>query len=335
MLSYLLPSDYIEMHGDGAMIAPILSCALPLMLLYTLPSDYVADQPYMQILAHCYGDGRSAEGKITDTEVFLNCVIASSHTSKSWTNMHRKLIYLRTEVWFHYEIVPMLLNPYSNHDVANDDNNNDNNGNEGGEGASQLWKHLPTVHIADYNLERLIPKDNPMPFAKQLLALPPVSGDNNDDNNDDGRQLHKQFLKGKGGHILLQSISSLSLSSVASEMPNSAYGAYNQNLPITLQQSSPCLIALAELHASAWGNAPLLRRIGDQLSNAGRAYSLQFCNPNKLSYVVPSWECFCNQFISAGGAEKVSGGNSSSSGITNSTATCILEKESVMQLGQL
>jgi len=102
-----------------------------------------------------------------------------------------------------------------------------------------------------------------------------------------------------------------------------------------LQQSSACLAALAELYASAWGNTPLLRPIGDRLSSAGGLYSLHCRNPNELSNLVASWECFCGKFVLAGGAEMVaSGGNSSGSSIADGTTTCILKKESVMQLGQ-
>ena len=73
--------------------------------------------------------------------------------------MHRKMIYLRTEVLFYNEIVPMLLllNPSS-----------DANGDDGGDGgASKLWNHLPTVLLAEYDLDGLIPEDCPTTFAKQ------------------------------------------------------------------------------------------------------------------------------------------------------------------------
>jgi hypothetical protein len=158
--------------------------------------------------------------------------------------MRRKLIYLRTEVRFYNEIVPMLLalNPSSN-----------DNGNGGG---SKLRNHLPTVHLAEYDLDGLIPEDCPTTFAKQPSPLPPVGGDDevddeDDDEDDDGQKLRKQLLEGKGGHILLRSISSSSSSSssVASKTPDSAYGAYYQDSPITLQQSSACLAALADAAA--------------------------------------------------------------------------------------
>jgi hypothetical protein len=322
-------------HDDGATIATILSRALPSMISHSLPPDYVAGQPYTRILARRCDDGggRSAGCEIAEeeTELFLKRVIASSHAQcKSWTDMRRKLIYLRTEVRFYNEIVPMLLalNPSSN-----------DNGNGGG---SKLRNHLPTVHLAEYDLDGLIPEDCPTTFAKQPSPLPPVGGDDevddeDDDEDDDGQKLRKQLLEGKGGHILLRSISSSSSSSssVASKTPDSAYGAYYQDSPITLQQSSACLAALAELLASAWGNAPLLRRIGDRLSSAGGSYSLHFRNPNELSNMVASWECFRGQFVSAGGAEMVaSGSNGSGSSIADGTTTCILKKESVMRLGQ-
>ena len=321
-------------HDDGATIAPILSRALPSMLSHSLPPDYVPGQPYTRILARRYygyddddgGGGGSAGCVITETELFLKRVIASSHARKSWTDMRRKLIYLRTEVRFYGEIVPMLLDPSSTH---GDD------GKDGASSSSKLRNHLPTVHLAEYDLDGLIPEDCPTTFAKQPSPLPPVGGDDEDDDDDDGgRKLREQLLEGKGGHILLRSIPSSS--SVSSETPDSSCGAcYHQDSPITLQQSSACLAALAELHASAWGDAPMLRRIGDRLSSAGGSYSLQFRNPNELSNMVASWECFREQFVSAGGAGMASGSNGSGGCSTDGTAaTCILKKESVMRLGR-
>jgi len=86
--------------------------------------------------------------------------------------MRKKLIYLRTEVRFYNKIVPMLLalNPSSN-----------DNGNSG----SNLRNHLPTVHLAEYDLDGLIPEDCPTTFAKQPSPLPPVGGDDDDDDDDD------------------------------------------------------------------------------------------------------------------------------------------------------
>ena len=184
-----------------------------------------------------------------------NCIVPRA-VQISWTDMRRKLIYLHMEVRFYNEIVPMLLalNPSSN---------------DNGNGGSKLRNHLPTVHLAEYNLDGLIPEDCPTTFAKQPSPLPPIGGDNDNDNdddddyaerddnddndddgrkhddddndddyddNDDGQKLRKQLLEGKGGHILLRSISSSSLSSsslVASGTPDSAHGAhYHQDSPI-------------------------------------------------------------------------------------------------------
>jgi hypothetical protein len=89
-----------------------------------------------------------------------------------------------------------------------------------------------------------------------------------------------------------------------------------------------CLAALAELHASAWGNVPLLQQISNRLSNAGESYSLQFRNPNELLNIVASWENFRTQFLAA---EETAGEGGF---IGHSNIIGILKKESVVRLGQ-
>ncbi|KAL7538183.1 hypothetical protein ACHAXR_008339 [Thalassiosira sp. AJA248-18] len=324
-------------HDDNANIIcsqellPILSHALPTIISYTLPSDRVvqANAEGARILARHSStlsekfdnddsttntapvavgeqggssatadsrllvtaqDGhRSSNNSIEETELFLKQVTASSYTHKSWTDMRRTLVYLRTEVRFYNEVVPLLLAPSDDDDVGDGNSNNDNN---------VLQRYLPKVHHADYNLHGLIPDDTPTTDAKQPSPFP-EEGD-----EDDTAQTRDELLNDKGGHILLQSLSP-------------SHG-YFQDSPITMQQSLSCLTAVAELHASAWGNKPLLRTIHDRLSSAGGSYQLQFRNPKELQNMVASWESFRGHFL--GHSEK--------------TKVGILEKESVVRLGQ-
>ena len=271
----------------------------PTIISYSLPSNYVKDQAYTQIVVIREDGGNSSNAKDTWTdELFLKRVIASSHDAKSWTDMRRKLIYLRTEVRFYNEILPLLLHCTSNH---------------------HLGKHLPAVIDASYNLDSLIPEDSPTTFANQPSPLP--AEDYNETRQQYQQQQRDQLLKNKGGHILLQSLSS----SIPTNISNVTY---YQDSPMTIDQSSMCLTALAELHASAWGNVPLLQQISDRLSNAGGSYSLQFRNPNELLNIVASWENFRTQFLAAEETAEEGGF------IGHSNITGILKKESVVRLGQ-
>lgn len=177
--------------------------------------------------------------------------------------MRRTLIYLRTEVRFYNEFVLLLV----------------------GETDSCLGHKIPKCHHADYDLEGLVDEESQ---ATDVDSSPSIVVD-------------KQSLEGKGGHILLQSLSS-------------SHGYY-QDSPISIQESLLCLKAVAELHASAWGKTSLLSRIANRLSSAGGSYHLKFRNPQELQNIVSSWEAFRNNFV---GLEE----------------TKILDKESVIALGQ-
>lgn len=204
----------------------------------------------------------SADIAFEETELFLKRVDAKAYLHKSWTDMRRTLVYLRTEVLFYKEFVPLLC-----------------------EGRAELKDMVPICHHADYDLQGLIDDDSP---ATDVNA-PPEVGESN----------LQESVEGKGGHILLQSLSN----------------GYYQNSPISVQESLLCLRAVAELHASAMGNIPLLNQVSDRLSSAGGSYHLKFRNPKELQNIVSSWEAFRSSFV---GLED----------------TKILEKESVIALGQ-
>ena len=299
-------------------LLPILSHALPSIISYTLPSDKVVqanaegarilarhssstlsekfdgenDDSTVKVESATKNDSRmlvtaqdghhniisesnnESETMIEETELFLKRVTALSYTHKSWTDMRRTLVYLRTEVRFYNEIVPLLL-------LANDNN----------DGAS-LRNYLPNVHHADYDLEGLVPEDCPTTNAKQPSPF--------DEENEERKH---ESLKDKGGHMLLESLSP-------------AHG-YFQDSPVSLQQSLMCLTAVAELHASSWGNTSVLQTVHDRLSSAGGSYQLSFRNPKEMQNMVASWEGFRGQFVGVDGEK-----------------TSILEKDSVVRLGQ-
>ncbi|KAL9185007.1 hypothetical protein ACHAXT_002784 [Thalassiosira profunda] len=273
---------------DGQDLLPIIAHALPTVISYTLPSERVVQANaegarilarHSSVLSETSNDGGGedegadghhgsseyvidAHSEVEETELFLKRVAASSYAHKTWTDLRRTLVYLRTEVRFYNETTPML----------------------------GLRKHLPVVHHSQYDLEGLVPEDSPTTDAKQPSPFPEA----------DEAKKH-ELLAGRGGHILLQSLSP-------------THG-YFQDSPISPSQALLCLKAVAELHAGAWGNKALLQKISDRLSSAGGSYQLQFRNPKELHNMVASWEGFRERFRGLDGTE-------------------ILEKESVTRLGQ-
>jgi len=113
-------------------------------------------------------DGADELIDVKETELFLKRVDASAYMHKSWTDMRRTLVYLRTEVRFYNEFVPLFEN--ENH----------------------LKAMIPKCHHADYDLNGLVDDDSP---ATDVNAPPSIGEDN-----------LKQSVQGKGGHILLQSL---------------------------------------------------------------------------------------------------------------------------------
>lgn len=252
-------------------LLPILAHAIPTVQSYSHLNNIVqGNAEGTRILARhsssiseaetALNENDTSDIHLEETELFLKRVDAKSYLHKSWTDMRRTLVYLRTEVRFYKEFVPLL---------------------------TELKDMVPNCHHADYDLTGLVDDDSP---ATDVNAPPSV-----------GEETLQQSVEGKGGHILLQSLSP-------------SHGYY-QDSPISVKESLLCLQAVARLHASAWGNTALLNQISDRLSSAGGSYHLKFRNPKELQNIVSSWETFRNNFV----------------GLEN---TKILEKESVVALGQ-
>ena len=117
-------------------------------------------------------DDECDKDALLETELFLKRVVAKAYTHKSWTDMRRTLVYLRTEVRFYNEIVPLLSN--------NDD---------------MLRRKIPNCFHATYDLSGLVEEDSPTTDASQPSPLP-----------QDEQQINA-LLETKGGHMLLESLS--------------------------------------------------------------------------------------------------------------------------------
>lgn len=214
-------------------------------------------------------DDECDKDAVLETELFLKRVVANAYAHKKWADMRRTLVYLRTEVRFYNEIVPLLISS------SNDES---------------LRRQIPKCYHATYDLSGLIEEESSATDVNQPSPLPQEE------------QQIEDLLAEKGGHMLLESLSP-------------SHG-YFQDSPITRQQSLACLKAVAELHASAYGDRTLLQQVNEKLSPAGGSYHLQFRNPAELQNMVTSWEHFREHFV----------------GLNDKTK--ILEKESVVMLGQ-
>ena len=83
----------------------------------------------------------------------------------------------------------------------------------------------------------------------------------------------------KGGLIVLEYIS-----------PETHF----QDSPLTIEQCKQCLEAIAELHASAWQQTPLLTQASEQLSKA--SFHLSTRNAKELDGLEEAWDHFLTHF---------------------------------------
>lgn len=89
----------------------------------------------------------------------------------------------------------------------------------------------------------------------------------------------KATLQGRGAFLVLQAV----------DMER-----YFQDSPLTPEQTSQCLAAVARLHAAAWEDHDLLTSAACRLSRG--SYHLQMRAPKELTRMVQSWDFFRKQF---------------------------------------
>lgn len=79
-------------------------------------------------------------------------------------------------------------------------------------------------------------------------------------------------------------------------MMGTAADHYFQESPLSANQATKCLEAVAQLHAAALENVPLLRRAQERMARGG-SYHLTTRNPRELKDMVQSWHHFRNEFF--------------------------------------
>jgi hypothetical protein len=83
----------------------------------------------------------------------------------------------------------------------------------------------------------------------------------------------------RGGTVILECIS-----------PDRFY----QESPLTIPQCHASLTAVAQLHAAAWQDVPLLEKAEQRLSLC--SFHLSMRNPKELTGIIQAWDHFCSQF---------------------------------------
>lgn len=196
----------------------------------------------------------------TTTSAFVKHVDVQQYANtKSWPDLRRTLMYLRTEVRMYREVMPQLKET-----VASSDNDQSRIGAVGG-GA------FPHLFDAKYNLDGLLTDEEAAtdPAGPEPTDLLSSIIDGNNDN-------------GYGGYIVMEAIS-----------PDDYY----QDSPISLDEAKQTLSAAAALHASAWQNEKLLSMAQNRLSRG--SYHLLTRNPKELQGMPQAWDHFKAQFGTA------------------------------------
>jgi thiamine kinase-like enzyme len=124
-----------------------------------------------------------------------------------------------------------------------------------------LYKYAPHCHFAEYNLEGLIADSASTSSSSETVP--------------------EECVAGLGAFLVLDSMGTTD--------------HYFQESPLSTKQATKCLEAVAQLHAAAFENVPLLQRAHERLARGG-SYHLTTRNPRELKNMVHSWQHFRNEF---------------------------------------
>ena len=137
---------------------------------------------------------------------------------------------------------------------------------------SQKFSLIPHCYLSNYDLDGLIGEDECATDVNNLPMDPDMPTQN------------------KGGALLLQSMKA------SEEDSSSSNQTYFQTSPLTIDQAKQCLVAVAQLHASAWEDPSILKLVSTKLAPFGGSYHLKIRNPKELQGLVSSWNKFTTAF---------------------------------------
>lgn len=140
------------------------------------------------------------------------------------------------------------------------------------EKTSSNWDIAPTCFLAETTLEGLI-EEHESASAKESDSVDDPSYDEND----------TSILNEKGGLLVLESFKS----------------GFYQKSPLTPDEASQCLEAIAMFHATAYQDERILATVSEKLCEYGGSYHLKNRNPKELKNIQKTWADFCDGVKSA------------------------------------
>lgn len=198
--------------------------------------------------------------------LFIKYVDVQKYSHKPWADLRRTCHYLRTEVRFYNEILPLLRDTFrQNSEKSSTDAGNNNNI------VIDDWNISPKVYVAEYNLEGLM-DENESTSATAATTTEVTNTDPQYDKND------QSVLEGKFGIIIMDDV-------------NKVHGCF-QKSPLERNIAISSVIGLAKFHATAFQNEKILHTLSERLCAYGGSYHLRNRNPKELQNMVTAWERF-------------------------------------------
>ncbi len=134
------------------------------------------------------------------------------------------------------------------------------------------WVIAPNCFLAETTLGGLI-EEHESTSAKEKESKDDPSYDEND----------TTVLNDKGGVLLLESLR----------------GDFYQTSPLSPEEATVCLEAIARFHATAYQDEKILAIVSDRLCEYGGSYHLRNRNPKELKNIQRTWADFCDAVKSA------------------------------------
>mmetsp|Transcript_18785 Transcript_18785/g.52483 ORF Transcript_18785/g.52483 Transcript_18785/m.52483 type:complete len:473 (-) Transcript_18785:39-1457(-) len=134
------------------------------------------------------------------------------------------------------------------------------------------WDIAPNCFLAETTLDGLI-AEHESTSAKENESADDPSYDENDTTVFDNR----------GGLLVLESLKS----------------NFYQKSPLTPEEATECLEAIAKFHATAYEDGEVLKIVSDRLCEYGGSYHLKNRNPKELKNIQKTWADFCDGVKSA------------------------------------
>mmetsp|Transcript_1269 Transcript_1269/g.1815 ORF Transcript_1269/g.1815 Transcript_1269/m.1815 type:complete len:547 (+) Transcript_1269:53-1693(+) len=211
--------------------------------------------------------------------LYLKRVNAERYCHKPWGDLRRTLTYIRTEVRFYKEFLPILRESHA-----------------AKFGRWSNWTIAPNCLLADYDLSNLIPEEE-CAMTLETRKNEPTSRKVPHYDEDDVGDLFQ-----KSGFILLDAVldqkdfehDHARLNVPKKELSDDIY--YVQKSPLQPISAKLTLEALAIFHSTSFEKEKLLEKASRRLCIHGGSYHLSIRNPLELENIESSWSSFLSAF---------------------------------------